>query len=522
MKKTPIVLVILIIVVTGGGYFAWRHFNSATSGLDEWVARQVVRFGQAYIVPTIDFESFRYSNRVLTLSDVTFTAPDSTEVIRAGTVTVTLAQLPSIGRPIVIERVELADATLRLLRDTETGGFRGLVPFMRTERIADQEQVDEDVRITRVLQIRKVGLQNCGFEFDPGDGQPPMRMAQISLDLDVTPVEGQTDRIYELALDIDRNPIIHIKGEGLLNLDALTLETKSIELIADLADDEALASLPPQLQTIVNQYEAHGKLDMKVTGLIALLDIFGSTISADLELKDFNIAQGEARLPIESAVVQAQLRDRIGVLRETSVSALRGTVSLVEATADFNSPAMPMTLGWAVSQIELREIVRASTDREENPRYAGILTSSGNMTANLAEIPESISGSGTLELRNGRLVFIPVINELVRAMDLLGQVTGTPRFQDQADIEFNLTGTGIEITRMSITTPAAGARGTGTIGYDTSLNLSVNAGPLERVQSALGGVGDILGAVTDRLVTYRIRGTTSEPRVSVAPLGIGG
>lgn len=522
MKKTSLVLVILLLVLAGGGYFAWRQFNSATSGLDEWVARQVVRFGQAYIVPTIDFESFRYSNRILTLTDVTFTAPDSTEVIRAGTVTVTLAQLPSIGSPIVIERVELADATLRLLRDQESGGFRGLVPFMRTERIADQDQVDEDVRITRVLQIRKVGLQNCGFEFDPGDGQPPMRMAQISLDLDVTPVEGQPDRIYDLVLDIDRSPIIEIEGEGLLNLDALTLETKSLRLIADLANEEALASLPPQLQTIVTQYDARGKLDLRVTGLIALLDILGSNIAADLELKDFNIAQGDTRLPIESAVVQAQLRERIGVVREASVEALRGTVSLSEATADFNTPAMPMSLAWAVSQLQLRELVRASSDRESNPRIAGLLTSSGSMTANLAEIPESIAGSGALELREGRLVYIPVINELAKAMDLLGQVVGTPRFQDQADIEFNLTGTGIEITRLNITTPAAGARGKGTIGYDTSLNLSVNAGPLERVQSALGGVGEIFGAVTDRLVTYRIRGTTREPRISVAPLGIGG
>lgn len=522
MKKTSLVLVILLLVLAGGGYFAWRQFNSATSGLDEWVARQVVRFGQAYIVPTIDFESFRYSNRILTLTDVTFTAPDSTEVIRAGTVTVTLAQLPSIGSPIVIERVELADATLRLLRDQESGGFRGLVPFMRTERIADQDQVDEDVRITRVLQIRKVGLQNCGFEFDPGDGQPPMRMAQISLDLDVTPVEGQPDRIYDLVLDIDRSPIIEIEGEGLLNLDALTLETKSLRLIADLANEEALASLPPQLQTIVTQYDARGKLDLRVTGLIALLDILGSNIAADLELKDFNIAQGDTRLPIESAVVQVMLRERIAVLHEAIVRTCGGIIQLTETTADLNTTSMPARLGWEIADVELRELLRAGSTGESQPAIAGRLSSSGSASVNLGAIPDSIEGSGAIAVRNGRLINIPLMRELATTLNLLGHITGQSQFQDTADIEFNLTGTGVDIRRLDMQTPVVAARGKGTVGYDGALNLSMNAGPLERMQSMLGGVGSVIGAVTDRAVTYRVRGVVGDPRISVAPLGIGG
>ncbi|MBK7404606.1 MAG: hypothetical protein IPJ41_08215 [Phycisphaerales bacterium] len=45
---------------------------------------------------------------------------------------------------------------------------------------------------------------------------------------------------------------------------------------------------------------------------------------------------------------------------------------------------------------------------------------------------------------------------------------------------------------------------------------------MEKLQSMLGGVGDLLGSVTDRLITYRIRGTVAEPQVSVAPLGVGG
>ncbi len=58
--------------------------------------------------------------------------------------------------------------------------------------------------------------------------------------------------------------------------------------------------------------------------------------------------------------------------------------------------------------------------------------------------------------------------------------------------------------------------------YTGDLDLKMNAGPLEKLQSMLGKVGDIFGKITDGLVTYRIRGTLGDPKVNVQPLGIGG
>jgi hypothetical protein len=49
--------------------------------------------------------------------------------------------------------------------------------------------------------------------------------------------------------------------------------------------------------------------------------------------------------------------------------------------------------------------------------------------------------------------------------------------------------------------------------------VQVNAGPLEKLQDALGAVGDVLGAVTDSVVAYRVGGTVEKPGINVVAFG---
>ena len=57
--------------------------------------------------------------------------------------------------------------------------------------------------------------------------------------------------------------------------------------------------------------------------------------------------------------------------------------------------------------------------------------------------------------------------------------------------------------------------------FDSRVDFRFNAGPLEKLQSALGPLGDLMGAVTDQLMKYHVTGTLSEPEFSVKPLGLG-
>ena len=68
---------------------------------------------------------------------------------------------------------------------------------------------------------------------------------------------------------------------------------------------------------------------------------------------------------------------------------------------------------------------------------------------------------------------------------------------------------------MNFATDSVAARGRGTVGLDHTLDLTLNGGPLEKVQSKLGEFGKIIGAVTDSIASYRVTGTLENAGVSV-------
>ena len=61
----------------------------------------------------------------------------------------------------------------------------------------------------------------------------------------------------------------------------------------------------------------------------------------------------------------------------------------------------------------------------------------------------------------------------------------------------------------------------GRIGFDSSNDLRLNAGPLERIQGLLGSIGSAMGKLTDKLVTYQVSGTLTNAKVEALPFGVG-
>lgn len=82
------------------------------------------------------------------------------------------------------------------------------------------------------------------------------------------------------------------------------------------------------------------------------------------------------------------------------------------------------------------------------------------------------------------------------------------------------------LTESEFHTPAIAARAKGKIGFDQQLDLAVNAGPVEKMQSLLGKagkVGKLLGditKVTDKLVTYRVYWPGQQARNLSCSLGL--
>lgn len=519
MKKFLLVSAAALAVLVGAGWVILSR-PGASDALGEWVARQAVAIAEAYIVPDVEFESFRYrSPGTLELSGLTLTAPDGTQVVRAGLARVILAETPALNQPITIETIELENATLRLLA-APGGGFKGLVPFVEGEAAADPEGVEENVRLSRVLRIQSLSLKNGSLEYDDGTGAPPMVLQGVSLQTGIGRGEAG-DEWYPLDIESSAGDasLARLALKGALNVDTLVARLENLNLKMHL-QESSYGVLPPSLQQTLREHDARGQLEISATGDLALQSIAASRLQSTMTLRDFNVASGEYRLPIDSAEFPMSISEGRLSMSTGTISTLGGAVRATNLTAELAQAGMPIRFDWQAENLDLQRMLRVATPSGEAPKLAGIVASSGQVRTALASPKEQLAGGGELTLREGRLTIIPVIQELAEAMNLFTDLVRSAGAGSTVDARFDLEPRGVALRELAVDTPVAAARGGGTIGFDGSLDLLVNGGPLEKTQGLFGKIGEAIGQVSDKLMKYHITGSVGDPEVRVRPLGL--
>jgi hypothetical protein len=181
-------------------------------------------------------------------------------------------------------------------------------------------------------------------------------------------------------------------------------------------------------------------------------------------------------------------------------------------------PARQWTMELDVDARGLRieESLRPVADRP--PKYAGRVGVTGRVGGELASLPETVDGTGRVEITEGRLVNDPLFGGLVRAVR--GGTVGAGG-NDQVRADVRLVPGQAQFRAIDLRSTAVAARGEGEIFFDGQIDFRFNAGPLERAEQLLGPLGDLLGKVTDKLVKYHVTGRIGEPKFDVKPLGIG-
>jgi hypothetical protein len=298
-----------------------------------------------------------------------------------------------------------------------------------------------------------------------------------------------------------------------------------------------------------------GALEAKLTGDLPLLDPARGRMEAVLALRDANVSFGDVRLPIESLRMNASLADGLMNLSSTRLEALRGSA---EASGSLRlNDRLDADLALRVNNMILDDTIRDGTRSARDPKYGGRMSAQINGSASLrgvlghlgAETParnlaatlESRDGAlttssaiteplparwgdGRIEIDQGRLMFIPLVrilgNSIARGRSLLTGRGAQGRGTDRATVVFDLCGAEARCEEITYVGAIFAARGRGRVGFDQILDLTVNAGPLEKMQSMMGNrVGRVFGRVTDALASYRVRGTIAEPKVQVRLAG---
>lgn len=520
-------LIALGVLIVAGGAIGVAFMLIYRERLEDYIGRQVVGIANSYLVPEIDFLTISYAAPyTVELTDVTLTAPDGTEVLRMGTLLIELAETPRVGRPLRIARLIADDSLLRVIQnyddEGERAGFRGLVPIVKARPGTEEEleEVDEEFRLSNVLQLREVRLDRLDVSYEPGGSEPPMILPGLTLALDIEPVEiGDEAGWYRLDTDSEIGPTGRIRALGAVNLDtfAVKLDEASIGLEVN---EETIESLPPQVQTLLNEHNARGRLDIEASADIEAMAWTQGTAAVTVRLEDFSLYIGDLQGVIDSASLDAKMENRMIAIENLSVVSTGGELKAT-GWAMLEDTNMPAHADWTIVDFDIGRMLREGS--ETRSRLAGIVSGEGAAGAELVRWKESMSGSGDIRIRDGRLLMLPGLTQLADAVGVSrDRITGETTGNHRLDAEFTIIPGAVRIDRSTIVTNFLAARTTGTISVEMEMDLTANAGPLERAQELLGPIGDLFGGLTDRIMSYRIRGPVNDPSVSVAPLGVGG
>ena len=629
---------ILVLILLAGGAGFWWWWTSPTAGgpgtsrMERWVRAQLLEIADHTLQPEFTLESFEYEQPLTARFRVAQLVEADTSILEVGVLSVKLATLPRAGKPIVIEAIELEDATLRFVADADGSliGYSNLVedgaisePVTVDEVASKQKSKEPPPKLSDLLDIQLIRLTNVDIVWEP-PGEPSMRLTGLSSELTAEKSGLGTGGGHRIALSTGRPPLFSIDVSGVIDLDTWMLALEELVVTADLSDPEGRAVLPPRIQTLIDDYDARGMLTVNASGDVPLLDAVASTVKATLTLAGASFSAGDfafsntrvdavataspegyelsdARIAFPSGLITLNGKltsatdfvEATLAISELDASTLGGgddwpiPAGIIDLDARVTAPLgafeSPETLLQypATARLRIRDIktkipsagidasfdhVEVDVDAKDGAAtisnmlfthgeakidapgrirmksglvYGGTVRitdlplaalfgpetpANGNVTSTLAVTlplmdPASVEADGPFDLRNGILLRLPVVEKLVRAIE--GMVPGRKKRGDVLSANVNVRGQVITLEELKLTSAAVAARGEGTIGFDQSLDLRLNAGPLEKLQDELGLIGNIFGAITDSFVKYRVTGTTSDPDVSVKPLGIG-
>jgi len=513
---------VLLLAVTATALISIRLFLTGAVGFDDWVMRQVLGVVQTYLVPTIEFDRFEFAPPgTVTYHGVRLIAPDTTRVVDAGELVITLGKVPRHGEPILIQGVTVRDGSLHLIADNNDPDtrFKGLVPFVKRDNIKKQDKLPREVRLSETLDLRTITLENAGIVYDPDDGQPPMRLDAVTMTMNIDRRADDAGVWHSVGLDIDRGALFGLVLDGRINLDDLAMELKTLRLRVDVGSD-SVAALPPQVQQILADHDAHGELEIDLTGAASFEQWRQSELQGEIALNRFNFGLSDYRLPIDKGALPIKVGGGTATLGPMRFKMLEGDVHAT-MSADLQQQDLPAVAEWSIAGLNIRELLRTANPDGQPPKIAGILGSFGSATMGLTGLPETLGGRGEIHITDGYLLNFPGVRELNSVVDVVSMVRGDGLFSDRFDAKFTITDKAIRVDQSKLETNAINARGTGLVYYNQRLDLSINAGPLEKLENLLGRVGGSIGRLFEKALEYRVTGTISDPEITVRPLGIG-
>ncbi len=510
-----LLIALLLLLLAGVGALYLNIGSAGESRVEEWVGSQLKTIVNQHDRYKLEFDSidYRAPNRVI-LKDLRLSLADSTAtaapLIEVAAGTVELAKVPRWGEPIVIRSVSLDSPVVHV------------ESFIAAARTGRSNPATTRPALSSILTLERVEIANGTVTYDDGKGSP---LSWSSLDAKLN-LETIDQRWHRARIAIDESPLMEADIGAEINLDEMVLRNIDAKAFLDLNDPAATKFFTPGLQRLIEKFQVRGHTDVHASGLIDFKRRDQTKFDAALQMSDAHVLIGQYHLPIRSVDAIARVRGTRVIVKQADVMLLGGEM---HANARIDLDGERAVTGQLIaSKLRLDELLDARL-RSEPTSLLGLVDADIRAQTNLADLRAVsqnhsdglIWGSGYVNVREARLVRIPVIAQL---MSITNTVTdffnGKGSNRDSFEAQFKLIDKIFDISDMVYRGQGVGMRGKGRIAVNGEVDLVVNAGPLERLQQSLGPLGRVWGRVSDKLMSYSVKGTLKEP--SVRPMLGGG
>jgi len=344
-------------------------------------------------------------------------------------------------------------------------------------------------------------------------GKTPLQFDSLQVRLEA--LADQPDW-YPLTCTLKREPLLAVTLAARINPDTAVLDINNLDARASFRK-ESYDILDQAERSLLEPYHPQGELTLTMQGQMPLKQPRAVTGRARLDLQQANVLLGKTYLPVDTFGGRIEAADGLAAL-DYEITLLGGQGS-GRATVRLHA-SYPIDMSWKVQDIRIEETLRLM--QQDQPQYAGRVRSEGGLRGQLTNLPASLSGEGSLDVDQARLMNLPVVKNLLAMVAKAKNTIGMDaRANDTAHADFTLKADHLDVTEAEAITALVAFRGKGRIGYDGQLDLEVNGGMLEKFQDRLGKVGELLKKMSDRVVTYQVRGTLSDPKVGVKTLKLG-
>ena len=543
---------------------------------EPWIRRELLAIAEGLLEPKVELGRLEYTFPLsVDLVDLRLTskteAGKEVGILEAPRVGITLDRLPIVSGPLVFRDFRLEQVTARFTTST-SGAVAGW-----SDLLSGSGGSTDDRPVSDIFAIDRIAVRDLTLEYSLVDNPNKMVLDQLDFEINnkgrkgaKTVDLGRGPGWYGIDTTLTRENLFKIDIDGGLDIDTLVAEIDSLDLEVTI-DDESAGHLPPQFQDFVRDRQVEGRVDATLKGVFALDDPRSDRTTFSLDLRPTRFAADEYLIELSKGRLEGRYEDEVLVVDPFDFELFDGTFSgniriadevargrtadeLARSSTDEASPPPPTkdddpqvaervaelqsfsadyvpaaALDTAIKvasglrlfgsfdadRIDISKIHRI--DADDPVKVAGLLSGGLEIDTNLGRPLASLGGGGEIEVVDGRFTGGPLVRSLAKLMRIM---TLRPSAKDWITAKFTLGDERLTLTKLSALSGPIGARGTGTIAFDRTLDLELNAGPLEGLQSTAGVIGELTGLITDRLAKYVVTGTIGDPRVRVAPLGI--